>query len=140
MDFMGIKKGGNIISGFSFQAGTTFWILVFPLRKTKESCSVCIMFEISIKHAGRAESEQLQAFGSKTNVELYLLAICHLSPQTRSMTCMRLKTKISVESDCSSVLQMCMWNTLSLFINLIFKILKGFLGVLNVFLYYCNSC
>ena len=41
--------------------------------------------------------------------------------------------KISVESDCSSVLQMYMWKTVSLFINLIFKILKRFLVFLMFF-------
>lgn len=75
MDFMGIKKGGKYIISVQLSGWNNFLNLVFPLRKTKESCSVCIMFEISIKHAGRAESEQLQAFGSKMNVELYLLAI-----------------------------------------------------------------
>lgn len=126
---------------FSFQAGTTFWILVFPLRKTKESCSVCIMFEISIKHAGRAESEQLQAFGSKANVNCTCWR-SYLSLVTTDKIHDLLMTedqKISVESDCSSVLQMCMWNTLSLFINLIFKILKGISSVLNVFLFIGNK-
>lgn len=36
--------------------------------ENKELCLVCILFEISIKHPGRDVTEQLQAFGSKMNV------------------------------------------------------------------------
>lgn len=81
MDFMGIKKGGKYIISVQLSGWHNFLNFSISFEENKESHSVCIMFEISIKHAGRAVSEQLQAFGSKMNVELYLLAIlfvtCH---------------------------------------------------------------
>lgn len=63
--------------------------------ENKELCLVCILFEISIKHPGRDVTEQLQAFGSKMNVELYLLVILFvtLSPLTTIVPHTLLKIK-----------------------------------------------
>lgn len=75
MDCMGIKRGGKYIISVQLSGWNNFLNFSISFGENKELCSVCIMFEISIKHPGRAVREQLQAFGSKMNVELYLLVI-----------------------------------------------------------------
>ena len=56
MDFMGIKKGGKYIISVQLSGWHNFLNFSISFEENKESRSVCIMFEISIKHAGRAVS------------------------------------------------------------------------------------